>query len=594
MALVINTNISSLTAQRALAESNTELQTAMERLSTGSKINSAADDAAGLAMVQRMTAQVRGLAMAVKNANDGQALTQSVEGALGEVSDMLQRMRELALQAANGTNSSADRSFLQSEVNLLIQEVSRVAANTRYNGELILDGTFLNKSLQVGIQEGENIIFSVESVAAESIGAHTLVGNGQSAAAADLDPPSNDTTTNDDIEIFGFLGTVTTAASPGDSAKETAVKVNNLTGQTGVKAYAKTYASLYSATTTQKTYSVRINGYETGNFVIAEGDVESAVDALNQISGSTGVTASSSDNKILLFDADGDDITIENSQTLSGHSDLRVQKVGEDGVITNTVGSAVSLAVSGANDATRVSGTLKLVSANAFSVDQKAVNRIDTVTVGTLSAYTGLTIGDGVAANVTVSGMPAADIDTLVTNIQAGTGYGDLAFTVSKASSSTLALTYKSAGTGNSGITSVYTAAGSSTGASIAAKSTAGVASKGYYTENSEASSLKNLTQIQISTMVGAGDSISIIDAALDKVAQMRSDLGAIENRLGYTISNLMNIAEKTADARSRLDDADFALESARLAKAQVIQQAGTQMLSQANQLTQLVLDLLR
>ena len=160
MAMVINTNVSSLTAQRALAESNAELQTAMERLSTGSKINSAADDAAGLAMTQRMTAQVKGLAMAVKNANDGQALTQSIEGALGEVSDMLQRMRELSLQAANGTNSSADRTFLQSEVNLLIQEISRVATNTRYNGELILDGTFLNKSLQVGIEEGENIIFS--------------------------------------------------------------------------------------------------------------------------------------------------------------------------------------------------------------------------------------------------------------------------------------------------------------------------------------------------------------------------------------------------------------------------------------------------
>ena len=177
MALVINTNVSSLTAQRALAESNTDLQTAMERLATGSKLNSAADDAAGLAMVQRMTAQVRGLAMAVKNANDGQALTQSIEGALGEVSDMLQRMRELALQAANGTNSSADRSFLQSEVNLLIQEISRVSGNTRYNGELILDGTFLNKTLQVGIEEGENIIFSVESVASEMIGAPTIIGD---------------------------------------------------------------------------------------------------------------------------------------------------------------------------------------------------------------------------------------------------------------------------------------------------------------------------------------------------------------------------------------------------------------------------------
>ena len=372
MALVINTNVSSLTAQRALAESSAELETAMERLSTGSKINSAADDAAGLAMTQRMTAQVRGLAMAVKNANDGQALTQSIEGALGEVSDMLQRMRELALQAANGTNSSADRTFLQSEVNLLIQEISRVSASTRYNGELILDGTFLNKALQVGIEEGENIIFSVDSVAAENVGAHTLVGEGVGARAAQADPLANPTTEADDIEIFGYLGTKSTAASPGDSAKQTAVKVNNLTGETGVKAYAKTYASIESTSAEQKTYSVKINGFTTGNFVISSGDVESAVDAINQVSGSTGVTASSSNNKIVLFDSDGDDITVENLQTLNGFSDLRVSKLGEDGVVTNVVGSAIDLGVSGGNDSTRVTGTLKLVSANPFSLDQKA------------------------------------------------------------------------------------------------------------------------------------------------------------------------------------------------------------------------------
>ena len=689
MALVVGTNVSSLTAQRALAESNVELHTAMERLSTGSKINSAADDAAGLAMTQRMTAQVRGLGMAVKNANDGQALTQSIEGALGEVSDMLQRMRELALQAANGTNSSADRSFLQSEVNLLIQEISRVSANTRYNGELILDGTFINKSLQVGIEEGENIVFSQESIASEQIGAHTLVGNGQGANAAASDASANVITINDDIEIFGFLGTKSTAASATDSAKETAVKVNNLTGETGVKAYAKTYAAVYSNSATAKTYSVKINGYETGNFVISSGDAESAVDAINQISGSTGVTASSADNKIVLFDSNGDDITIENTQGLSGHSDLRVQKLGEDGKITSTVGSAISLSTSGASDSTRVSGTLKLVSPNAFSIDQKAVNQINTVTTGTLSGYTGSTVitdgtpqvqtvtvgtgtysgntvvGDG-TTTVTVALSGTKTVAQVVTAIKAGSGYADLKFTVAAAANGTdIEYTYKTAGaqsgatyvaggvtgeaiaTGTAGVagTTVTLDHSSSQPATIGAlvteiqahanyadlkfsvsasgsnllytwkaagvpattagfsnagatptlsTTTAGVASKGYYTENSAAASLKNLTQINVSTMIQAGDSISILDAALDKVAQMRSNLGAIENRLAYTVSNLMNIAEKTADARSRLVDADYALESARLAKAQVIQQAGTQMLKQANQLTQLVLDLLR
>lgn len=701
MALVINTNISSLTAQRALAESNVELQTAMERLSTGSKINSAADDAAGLAMTQRMTAQVRGLAMAVKNANDGQALTQSVEGALAEVSDMLQRMRELSLQAANGTNSSADRTFLQSEINLLVQEITRVATNTRYNGELILDGTFLNKSMQVGIEEGENIIFSVESVAAEKVGAHTLVGNGQGALAAAATSAANPSTIADDIEIFGFLGTKETASSVGDSAKETAVKINNLTGETGVRAYAKTYAALSSSTATAKTYSVMINGYQTGNFVISSGDAESAVDAINQISGSTGVTASSANNKVILFDSNGDDITIENTQTLAGHSDLVVEKLGEDGAITNVIGNAVSLQISGANDSTRVTGSIKMVSPNAFSIDQKAVNHKDTITTGTVTGYDGaLTVSDGITTvTKSYAGGSPANLDVVLADIRAHANYGDLLFTVDKAANGTnLEYNWKAAGAtyqvetitpgtlgsmttvvisdGNSatndisigspggsgyasidalltaikangnygaqgftahksydgtkieliwktpgdqansatiaigGITNeaIETATNKSPGTSRAtytaidggatlgsiATTTNGVNSLGYYTENTNTANLINLTQVNITTMVQAGDSISIIDAALDKVAQMRSDLGAIENRLAYTVSNLMNIAEKTADARSRLDDADYALESARLAKAQVIQQAGTAMLSQANQLTQLVLDLLR
>mgnify|MGYP003977286469 FL=1 len=569
MALVINTNVSSLTAQRALAESSAELETAMERLSTGSKINSAADDAAGLAMTQRMTAQVRGLAMAVKNANDGQALTQSIEGALGEVSDMLQRMRELALQAANGTNSSADRTFLQSEVNLLIQEISRVSASTRYNGELILDGTFLNKALQVGIEEGENIIFSVDSVAAENVGAHTLVGEGVGARAAQADPLANPTTEADDIEIFGYLGTKSTAASPGDSAKQTAVKVNNLTGETGVKAYAKTYASIESTSAAQKTYSVKINGFTTGNFVISSGDVESAVDAINQVSGSTGVTASSSNNKIVLFDSDGDDITVENLQTLDGFSDLRVSKLGEDGLVSNVVGSAIDLGVSGGSDSTRVTGTLKLVSANPFSLDQKAATRASGILLNDTSIADGnttLTFDPGHGLAVGASFTIAGETDG-PTHYVTGVSGNDITF-----------------------IPALVNGHGVQNDDAI----TIGTETPGYYADGSSTATLKDLTQIRVNTAVSAGDSISIIDAALDKVAQMRSDLGAIENRLSYTVSNLMNIAEKTADARSRLDDADFALESARLAKAQVVQQAGTQMLAQANQMTQLVLDLLR
>jgi len=838
MALVINTNVSSLTSQRALAESKSELSTAMERLSTGLKINSASDDAAGLAMTQRMTAQVRGLSMAVKNANDGIAMTKSVEGAIGEVSDMLQRMRELAIQAANGTNSSADRTFLQNEVNLLIQEITRVSTNTRYNGELILDGTFLNKNLQVGIEEGEVITMSVESIAAERIGAHTLVGNGVGARPAQVDPAANPTNIEDDIEIFGFLGTKSISASVSDSAKQTAVKINNLTGLTGVKAYAKTYASLYSASSTQQTYSVAVNGYTTGNFVISNGDVENAVDAINQISGSTGVTAHSEDNKVVLFDADGDDISIENLQTLAGHDDLRVRKIDEsgkilqpDGVTSNWVGAEVRLAVSSSTsfDATSVTGTLKMTSPNAFSVDQKvrtpgAITGNTTKThvdpdvtsitvdagqdlalhqdgIGTFGAggttftassnWSGGNLsfaadgmansevarevrisgtGDSNAVNFVVTGILADGTSTTetITGVNANTvsgskkfvsissitasanvtgaikvGYGGkpsstesttivvenlvgtqqyvvgdyisfpgvepgsttdepilhlvtaapdqvsgtpnkqtltisppiaqdkatLSLMTGVAASAAGIGTFANGGTtftngalfsggvvntnpdsgnpvgfarqvtiasagANTGVTFTVTGTdaagevltekitGPGAGASVTGTSkfltitgvTAGanvtqtvniglvataapsitIETPGYAIDGAQTASLHNLTQVNISTMLQAGDSISIIDAALDKVAQMRANLGAIENRLDYTITNLMNIGERTADSRSRLEDADYALESSRLAKAQVIQQAGTQMLSQANQMTQLVLDLLR
>ena len=839
MALVINTNIASITSQRAIAESSGELSTAMERLSTGLKINSASDDAAGLAMTQRMTAQVRGLSMAVKNANDGIAMTKSVEGAIGEVSDMLQRMRELAIQAANGTNSSADRTFLQNEVNLLIQEITRVSTNTRYNGELILDGTFLNKNLQVGIEEGEVITMSVESIAAEKIGAHTLIGNGIGARPAAVDALANSANIQDDVEIFGFLGTKAIAASVGDSAKQTAVKINNLTGLTGVKAYAKTYATLYSANSTNQTYSVAINGYTTGNFVIGAGDVENAVDAINQISGSTGVTAHSEDNKVVLFDTDGDDIRIENLQTLAGHDQLRVRKIDEsgavlkaDGVTTNFIGAEVRLEISSSTafDSTRISGTLKMTSPNAFSVDQKVRGvgsivgntskdyvdpKLKTLTVQQSTVQDLALFKDGVgsfaagsrtwtnsanwsagnltfaeesvansdvarevrisgsgnsnAVNFVVTGKLADGTSTTetITGVNANTvsgstkflsissvtasanvtgvvtvGYGGIASTQTPSTfvmenlvgnqqyvvgdyisfpgvetgstadapilhritvapdqvsgtpnkqtltvvppigqdKATLSLmtgvaasaagvgsfanggttfsggalwsggvnanpdsgnptgfarevtiasagantgvTFTVTGTDASGKTLTEEITGPAAGLSVTGTSkfstitgvTAGanvtqtvniglvktaapaltIETPGYTLDGAQTASLHNLTQVNISTMLQAGDSISIIDAALDKVAQMRANLGAIENRLDYTITNLMNIGERTSDSRSRLEDADYALESSRLAKAQVIQQAGTQMLSQANQMTQLVLDLLR
>ncbi len=706
MSLLINTNVASLTAQRAIAGSQNELTTAMERLSTGSKINSAADDAAGLAMSQRMTAQIQGLNMAIKNSNDGIAMTKSIEGAIAEVSDMLQRMRELSIQAANGTNSASDRTYLQDEVNLLIQEVTRISANTRYNGSLILDGTFINKQLQVGIEEGEHITFSVDSIAAKQIGAHTLIGAGINPETPGATAPVNAVTTAEDIEIFGYLGTKIIESSTEDTSKEVAEKVNLKTAETGVKAYAKTYAALSSGDPTSRTYNIKINGYQTGNFIISSTDVGDAVAAVNRISGSSGVTAKVDNNKVVLFDADGDDITLENTKVGTEFVDLVVEKLGEDGLVTNTVGQSIRLGegasatntlatftqdagttanynsqkhtmtdgtttltftadasatsvelqegfrnatgyenfkydvtivqastkstitytarepgviqtaeiptitphanvtdeaatavgVAGASaDATRISGTLKFVSANSFSVEQAGPTKaIFTQTHGTLGNYnnTAVSLSDG-KTTLSITAPGAATTANLVALFQADANYASFDYDITALGTTGFTFTAKTAGAIRPADQPILTAVAA---VNDEGALTVGVAGDqvGYFKDGSQTAALVDLTQVKISTESGASDAISIIDAALDKVAQMRSDLGAIENRMDHTISNLMNIAEKTADSRSRLQDADFALESARLAKNQVLQQAGTSMLAQANQMSQLVMELLR
>jgi flagellin len=177
MALFINTNVASLGAQRSLATSGAELKTAMERLSSGKKINSAADDAAGFAIAERMTAQIRGLNMATKNANDGLSMLGVIENATNDVTDMLHRMRELAIQATNDTNSNEDRAFLQLEVAQLKLEIDRVATDTQYNGQEVLAGGFTLKSIQVGTESGQKITFSVNGIGADKIGTRETNGD---------------------------------------------------------------------------------------------------------------------------------------------------------------------------------------------------------------------------------------------------------------------------------------------------------------------------------------------------------------------------------------------------------------------------------
>ncbi len=723
MSLVVNTNVSSLTAQRALAFADSLQGEAMTRLSTGSKINSASDDAAGLAIASRMTAQVNGLNMAVKNANDGIALTQSIEGALVEVSDMLQRLRELAVQASNDTNTDSDRAFIQEEVNLLIAEISRVSSNTRYNGQLVLDGTFSSRQMQVGTEGGETIALSIDSVSANQLGAYQIVGErveaqlGTGGGAYD-----NITDAGDDLIINGNSLSKTIDVGVKDSAKAVAAKINAVSGETGVTAEAKTYALLSSEYATDQTYSVRINNKTTGSFVISNSNVLDAVDKINAISGSTGVTATATtENKVRLYSADGSDILVENESTGTA---LKVQTVGHDGEsvqpskywhhalaadATNNYGLGVAngtytvkqlstgqeysftLAAattreptiaeleSAINGGTGLSGFKVVDNANQANASSAYVTAsegfgafeiysgTDTSVAANKQTFSGystvaqwdMTHADAPAHtggettnfilrnnstgvdysfSVTVTGTNEATAAQVQTGLNAITGlsgfvvdrtngaattldiwgpadFGDFTFLKADGTAAGGA-TYQAgdlngfdvalaAASGNDSATvqgtialnssktfSVSQSDEASGAVTDPAVATGSLANDNYFVTRSSA--LNTVSNVDFRTQSGASSALSVLDGAIEKISSMRATLGAVENRLDHAVSNLMNISENTEAARSRIQDADFAAESAKLAKAQVLKQAGVGMLAQANAGSQLVLQLLQ
>lgn len=492
MGMVLNTNIGSIQAQRALTESRAEMEKAMERLSTGLRINSAADDAAGLAIVERMNTQIRGLTMATKNANDGIALIKTVENALVEVSGMLQRMRELSVQASNDTNTASERAFANNEISQLQLEISRVSLNTRYNGAQVLNGSFAAKTLQVGTESGETISFSIDTVESSTLGAFVLKSLNQAALTnTGATTPVSGQAHAQDFTITAGSNSRTIEVSANDSARAIAKRINAVAGATGVTAEARTFAELSSVDTTgASTAKIKINGTETAAFALSSSDVSDAVTKINAISATTGVQASATDDyKVLLSDKWGDTIKIQNTST---RTDLKVESLANDGTTAHaTAITMASSAGANSNNAT-VTGTIRLTSATEFSLDSSAA---------------------------------AADE---------------------------------------------------------------------WFTDANSPAVLSSVGTIDIGTRVKASDAIAIIDGAIQKISSMRGGLGTLQNRLDYTVSNLMKVTEYTTSARSRIQDADFAAETARLAKAQVLQQAGAAMLSQANASTDVILQIIR
>lgn len=500
MSLVINTNIPSLNAQRNLSSSKDALATSLQRLSSGLRINSARDDAAGMAIAERMTSQIRGLDQATRNANDGVSLAQTAEGALQQSTNILQRIRELSIQSANASNSTTDRASLNSEVNQLVSELDRIANTTSFNGLKLLDGTYQGQQFQVGADANQTIGVSVAGARAVDLKNNTIVGNGGATgtgmgaaiAATATSAGAVNGVAVQTVSLSGSAGSTTIAVSAGATAAGVAAQINAVTASTGIRASAtNTTTMTFAAAANGSTVSLNLNGGGTTTTLSAtigaSGDLTSLAAAVNSVSGKTGVTATISGTTLSLTQAAGNDITIENYNSSVGATGTAA--------VTGGAGTAVTLTPLGTNS-TRVAGTVNLSSDNGFTVQSTVANT-------------------------------------------AGSVFSVAAATVQAATTTTL-------------------------------------------------------STVDITTIANANTAIGIVDAALNQVNKMRADMGAVQNRFLATISNLQTTSENLSAARSRIQDADFAAETANLTRNQILQQAGTAMLAQANALPNSVLTLLK
>ena len=475
MSMTINTNLASLTAQNNQSMSANALQTAITRLSSGLRINSAADDAAGLAISDRMTAQINGLNQAAQNANDGISLAQIADGALSSVSNDLQRMRELAVQSANATNSSSDRAALQQEVAQLETEIDRVATQTQFNGINLLDGSFTAQQFQVGANSGQTIaISSIASARASALGVYQ-----------------------------GF----------------------NLTSQ-----------SIGTASNVPQPLTVTVGG----GAAISLGSV--AIDAKAQAAAITSANIAGM-------------VATANATTVpAGTSTAAASAAGTATYTINGIGISIAGATgAGALSSNRANAVAAI---NAQSAATGAV-ATDTGSGISLTAADGRNISLAYAAG-SFTGSAAADFGLSATPITGGT----------------LNISY-SAPSGTSGNVVFAQAGGLNSTTAIASTGTA-------------------VSAIDISSVAGSNAALTAIDAALQTVNSTRANLGAVQNRFSATIQNLQTGSENMTASRSRIQDANFAAETANLSRAQVLQQAGTAMVAQANQMPQQVLQLLK
>jgi flagellin len=391
MAQTINTNISTLTAQRNANRVQNDLSNAINRLSSGLRINSAKDDAAGLAISERFTTQIRGLTVAARNANDAISLAQTAEGALGSVAENLQRVRELAVQAANATNSSSDRAALQAEAAALVAEIQRVGSQTEFNGIKLLDGSFTSQAFQVGANSGQTItVASIVDARSSSLGKHSLTADGTitgNVVTAASGAVTNGVDAESTMTLTTSAGTTSALSWAANSGADTiASAINAAASGIGITATASNSAVLTSLSNAG-TVTFSLNNQAISVVVADKNDLSNVVSAINGVAGTTGVTAAftstSSKNSITLTTTDGRNIEFEDYTNSAGAT----ESISFGGT-TLTEGTAVSAVKTGTVELTSTKGPIATANANAEVFASAGVNNSSFASIAALDIST--------------------------------------------------------------------------------------------------------------------------------------------------------------------------------------------------------------
>ena len=680
--VVVNTNISALRSSEAMRQTENAMGDAMERLSTGSRINSASDDAAGSAIASKMEAQTRSLAVAVRNANDAISLTQTAEGALGEVEDILQRIRELAVQSGNSTLNASDRVQLQAEADALTAEIDAIASQTNFNSVSLFDGTNTSVSMQVGINARDTLSIALQKTDVASLGigssnttraitservtafadtdADQIKINGENFASGDLTAA---TVPLNGINVdTSALASPTAAQDAGYTAAALAAAINTNSGTHG--AVATAFNTVVGTSSSYTAASVTLNGVT----IASQATKAEFVSAVNQ--STAGVTATLSDAGVItlsnengadinvgggmtgmgfatdiyggfitLANSDGSDVVIEAGSTENGYGDSAdgtvaiVNRLGFNPIS----GTSVTSASVTSTDLTAVMGVKINGVAIGDSADSSALAKA--AAINAAGAGVTATASTQVRVTVDITGTIAnsstASINGITTNIAAATNIEDVVSTVNTALSGNVDIIASSNDDGELVLTSasglniaiddgtatdVFTAATMADGTSLTVTNGAttargvltltsdsggvikiedgevdthtGLATLGLQAQSEKAS--ETTSGLSMSTVAAASSALTAIDTAIETVSTFRAGFGATENRLDKAINNLTTYKVNLEAAKGRIEDADFASETAALTKSQILNQAATSMLAQANASKQNLLALLQ